>query len=72
MVAWGQQGDNYMLVFRDRSFCNRSDCIHSDSCPDYFNDHLRKCAEKVNLPVSFMFEPDCFKPKKAGDTHANN
>lgn len=55
-----------MMCFRDKSFCNKADCIHAEDCPYYFSEKLKKCAEKVNMPVSFMYEPVCYRPKKAG------
>jgi len=53
-----------MPHFRDKTFCNKSDCDNAETCPDFLSDHLKKCSEKVGLPVSFMHEPECFRTKK--------
>ena len=54
-----------MPCFRDKSFCKKTDCIHAEDCPHYFSEKLQKASEKVNLPVSFMLEPMCYRAKKA-------
>jgi hypothetical protein len=51
-----------MVCFRDKSFCKKSDCVHAEDCPHYFSEKLKKSSEKVNLPVSFMHEPECYRP----------
>lgn len=56
-----------MLCYRDRAFCDKDDCKKRNNCDRYFNDHHRKNAEKVGLPVQFIKDPECYLKEKNHD-----
>jgi cytochrome c oxidase assembly protein Cox11 len=60
-----------MISFRDKSFCNKDECAKTENCPDYFSDHLKKMAEKVGLPVSFIVDPPCYRRMKNAKPDTN-
>ena len=53
-----------MITYRDRTFCDQSECAKFDDCPTAANDKVRVQAEASGLPISITKYEGCFEPKE--------
>lgn len=60
-----------MICYRDRTFCEASECLAFPFCDRAFTEKVKRDVERVGLPISYYLEPaklECYRkpdePKK--------
>ena len=57
-----------MICYRDKTFCDATDCANFGPCPRSLTQAVKELAERHNLPVAKYSAPQelpCYLPKTA-------